>query len=194
MKQLFLEIYAKVFNEDGSIKNCGRTVCIQLISLAKQLGTDTDYGNADTGFINIETMQKLYEQINQEAQVMKKVISYVLISICLMFCLMGCKDKSYAGLAIPENKNKIYDLCRSDPTFTDSDAQEIAEILADLDFKKIKKTKEYEGGTEKKIVITDTNGVGYVIIMSNNTVIAVQADGGQSIYIRTIKKEKDSKK
>lgn len=125
---------------------------------------------------------------------MKRVISYVLISICLMFCLMGCKDKSYAGLAIPENKNKIYDLCRSDPTFTDSDAQEIAEILADLDFKKIKKTKEYEGGTEKKIVITDTNGVGYVIIMSNNTVIAVQADGGQSIYIRTIKKEKDSKK
>ena len=67
MKQLFLEIYAKVFNEDGSIKNCGRTVCIQLISLAKQLGTDTDYGNTDTGFINIETMQKLYEQINQEA-------------------------------------------------------------------------------------------------------------------------------
>lgn len=67
MKQLFLEIYAKVFNEDGSIKNCGRTVCIQLISLANQLGTDTDYGNADTGFINIETMQKLYEQINQEA-------------------------------------------------------------------------------------------------------------------------------
>lgn len=67
MKQLFLEIYAKVFNDDGSIKNCGRTVCIQLISLAKQLGTDTDYGNVDTGFINIEPMQKLYEQINQEA-------------------------------------------------------------------------------------------------------------------------------
>ena len=66
MKQLFLEIYAKVFNEDGSIKNCGRTVCIQLISLAKQLGTDADYGNTDTGFINIEPMQKLYEQIKQE--------------------------------------------------------------------------------------------------------------------------------
>ena len=38
-------------------------------------------------------------------------------------------------------------------------------IIMDKVVKKIKKTKEYEGGTEKKIVITDTNGVGYVIIM-----------------------------
>ncbi len=67
MKQLFLEIYAKVFNEDGSIKNCGRTVCIQLISLAQQLSDATiDFGNVDTGFINIEPMQKLYEKIKQE--------------------------------------------------------------------------------------------------------------------------------
>ena len=66
MKQLFLEIYAKVFNEDGSIKNWGRTVCIQLISLAKQVGTDEDYGNADTGFINVEPMKALYEKIKQE--------------------------------------------------------------------------------------------------------------------------------
>ena len=124
---------------------------------------------------------------------MKRIISCVLICVSLMLCLTGCKDKSYAGLAIPDNKNKIYDLCRSDPTFTDAEAQEIAEILADFDFKKIKKTKEYEGGTEKKIAITDTNGMGFVILMSNNTVIAVQADGGSSVYIRTIKKDKDTK-
>lgn len=66
MKQLFLEIYAKVFDENGNIKNCGRTVCIQLISLAKQVGTDEDYGNADTGFINVEPMKALYEKIKQE--------------------------------------------------------------------------------------------------------------------------------
>ena len=124
---------------------------------------------------------------------MKKIVSCLLIGVCMMFCLTGCKDKSYAGLAIPENKNKIYDLCREDETFSDADAQEIAELLADFDFKKIKKTKEYEGGTEKKIAITDTNGVGYVILMSNGKVIAVQADGGQNLYIRTIKKDKDDK-
>ena len=125
---------------------------------------------------------------------MKKIVSCLLIGVCMIFCLTGCKDKSYAGLAIQDNKNTIYDLCREDETFTDSDAQEIAELLADFDFKKIKKTKEYEGGTEKKILITDTNGVGYVIFMSNSRVIAVQADGGQSVYIRTIKNNSTKKK
>ena len=56
---------------------------------------------------------------------------------------------------ITENASTIYDLCRIDSTFTDVEAKEIANILANNDFKKIKKTKEYEGGTEKKIAITD---------------------------------------
>ena len=59
MKQLFLEIY-------GTLKNCGRVVCIQLISLAKQIGTAENYGNEKTGFINIDAMQSLYEQIKLE--------------------------------------------------------------------------------------------------------------------------------
>ena len=66
MKQLFLEIYAKVFNEDGTIKACGRTVCIQLISLAKQLGTADSYGDETNGFIDIEAMHSLYEKIKAE--------------------------------------------------------------------------------------------------------------------------------
>ena len=126
---------------------------------------------------------------------MKKIISSLMIMLVLMSCLVGCKDDSYAGLAVPENASQIYDLCRTDTTFTDGDAKEIADALANLDFKRIKKVKEYEGGTERKIVITDGNGLAFIIFMSNDKVIAVQGDGGQTVYIRPIKKEtKDKKK
>ena len=66
MKQLFLDIYSKVFNEDGSMKNCGRTVCIQLITLAEQLDETMQFGDKKTGFINIENMCILYNKIKAE--------------------------------------------------------------------------------------------------------------------------------
>ena len=33
---------------------------------------------------------------------MKKIISSLMIMLVLMSCLVGCKDDSYAGLAVPE--------------------------------------------------------------------------------------------
>lgn len=121
---------------------------------------------------------------------MKRRFMTMVVLLSMIFVLTACKDKTYSGLYITENASTIYDLCRIDSTFTDAEAKEIADILANNDFKKIKKTKEYTGGTEKKIVITDANGMGYVILLSNNQVIAVQADGGQNVYIRTIQKQK----
>lgn len=121
---------------------------------------------------------------------MKKCLSILLVLVTVCFILVGCGDDSYAGLSINDNANQIKELCRLDSTFTYTDAKEIATILANKNFKKIKKTKEYAGGTEKKIVIMDGNSMAYIIFMSNDKVTAVHSEDGNSIYIRPIKKEK----
>ena len=69
MKQLFIEIYQKVFDETGNIRACGRTICKQLIQLAQQLDPNTNYGDLDTGFIEIQNMHSLYTTISKEVEV-----------------------------------------------------------------------------------------------------------------------------
>jgi len=57
--------YNTVFNEDGTIKACGRDACAQLIKLMKEFSTK-DVGNENTGMINIEIMKAEYQRILQE--------------------------------------------------------------------------------------------------------------------------------
>lgn len=57
--------YDAVFDEDGTVKACGRDACAQLIKLMKNLSTK-DVGNEDTGIINIEIMKAEYQRILQE--------------------------------------------------------------------------------------------------------------------------------
>ena len=63
MNEKFTEQYNKVFNEDGSIKTCGRGECRKLISYAEKINNDIEYGDSETGFLNIENIKELYEEI-----------------------------------------------------------------------------------------------------------------------------------
>lgn len=69
MESLFIEMYKEVFDTEGNVKNCGRVVCQQLITLAnslgKKLGEPLDFGNAKTGFVNVENMRKLYMRVQK---------------------------------------------------------------------------------------------------------------------------------
>lgn len=66
IKTSFLTQYKEVFNEDGTVKNCGRTKCQKLISLAMQLEKHEDryFGNDRTGMMNVEHIQELYNKNN----------------------------------------------------------------------------------------------------------------------------------
>lgn len=56
MKEQFLEKYKMVFNEDNSVKACGRTKCIELIQCAKKLNSDLDFGSIETGIMNVDNL------------------------------------------------------------------------------------------------------------------------------------------
>jgi hypothetical protein len=57
--------YDAVFNEDGTMKTCGRKACINLISLMMEHSSE-DVGNLDTGMINPEVMKSEYERVISE--------------------------------------------------------------------------------------------------------------------------------
>ena len=63
MQDKFLDIYNKVFDENGGIKPCGRNITISLIDMAKKLDPGKDFGNTHTGIMNVDNIKKLYETI-----------------------------------------------------------------------------------------------------------------------------------
>lgn len=63
----FKESYEAVFNEDGTIKNCGREACKRLIEACKKKDPETDFGDVNTGKIclsNLDVIRKLYLDAN----------------------------------------------------------------------------------------------------------------------------------
>ena len=63
-KQEFCNHYYKVFTEDGKVKPCGRNMCIQLIEICNEISAPPGreplfYGDARTGMIQIDKIQKL---------------------------------------------------------------------------------------------------------------------------------------
>ncbi len=62
MVEEFLACYNEVFNEDGSLKACGREKCIRLIEIAEQIhifSGPNHFGSKETGFLNVVRMQAL---------------------------------------------------------------------------------------------------------------------------------------
>lgn len=55
----FLKLYADVFEEDGSIKICTREKTIALIEKAQELKTGVDFGNTDTGYMQVDAIKNL---------------------------------------------------------------------------------------------------------------------------------------
>lgn len=61
MREEFLELYEEVFDAEGNIKACGRDKCKKLMLAAKRLDNRADYGNIETGFMDISELHELYK-------------------------------------------------------------------------------------------------------------------------------------
>lgn len=53
----------KVFEPDGSIRPCGRQVCRELITAASNYDQDTNFGDLESGRMNVEAMLELRSNI-----------------------------------------------------------------------------------------------------------------------------------
>lgn len=78
MIEKILKQYKIVFNEDGSVKNCGRDNCIKLIELLTQMFPTVSFGNQNTGFMNIDiihqTMKVFDGDINERIKEQYNVV------------------------------------------------------------------------------------------------------------------------
>ena len=64
--ETLLTMYHKVFNEDKSIKICGRAACKDLILECSKHNPDVNFGDLRTGFMNVENIHKLVDSINDK--------------------------------------------------------------------------------------------------------------------------------
>lgn len=62
-KEKFVNVYKEVFNQDGSIKPCGRKTTICLIELANELKPGIDFGSNETGIMNVENIKTLHSEL-----------------------------------------------------------------------------------------------------------------------------------
>ena len=62
----FIRKYREVFNISESIVLCGREKCKELIAICKELDGNTDYGNLDTGMMNVDNIYNLRKQVQDE--------------------------------------------------------------------------------------------------------------------------------
>lgn len=58
-KDELTKAYKEVFSADGSILNCGRYKCIELINICSQIEPNKDYGDISTGFMNVANIKEL---------------------------------------------------------------------------------------------------------------------------------------
>lgn len=66
--QEFEKTYNQVFDEHGNVKFCGRDVTRRLIHLCQQVDTNTDFGNQETGFMNVENIKRLRESLEDDGR------------------------------------------------------------------------------------------------------------------------------
>ena len=59
----FLKQYNEVFDAGGAVKLCGRDTCKKLMLNASKIKPGIDYGNMDSGFMNIEAIKELYNSL-----------------------------------------------------------------------------------------------------------------------------------
>lgn len=62
MEQL-LKTYNQVFDVNGNVVACGREKCKELIKLCNENEEHTDFGDINTGFMNVENIKTLYEKV-----------------------------------------------------------------------------------------------------------------------------------
>jgi hypothetical protein len=60
-----LDLYNTVFDDHGNVKACGRDACKKLISACQKENPMIDFGNLETGMMNISNIQRLIKTIRQ---------------------------------------------------------------------------------------------------------------------------------
>lgn len=60
-----IELYKQVFNEDGTVKQCGREKCKKLIRMCQNLNKDIDFGSIESGMMNVENIKKFIETLRK---------------------------------------------------------------------------------------------------------------------------------
>jgi hypothetical protein len=63
----FAMLYKEVFDKNGEVKLCGRSMCQEIILLANQIETGIEHGNPYTGMMDIEAIQSLYQKLTRKA-------------------------------------------------------------------------------------------------------------------------------
>lgn len=59
----FKTLYNEVFDKNNEVKACGREKCKNLIKLASTIKPNIDFGNENTGFMNIDNMIQLRKEL-----------------------------------------------------------------------------------------------------------------------------------
>lgn len=55
------ELYSAVFDEHGEIKLCGREACKRLISACLERNPNGDFGDINTGMMNVANIKEFYQ-------------------------------------------------------------------------------------------------------------------------------------
>jgi len=56
-----IKLYTEIFDKNGEIKPCGRDKCKKLIMLLSEAEPSIDFGNAETGFMNVDNIRNYIE-------------------------------------------------------------------------------------------------------------------------------------
>ena len=68
MKRRVLEQLNVVLDENGEPRACGRENCKKAIHLAETLRPGVYFGNAETGYMNIESLFDLKKELEKELE------------------------------------------------------------------------------------------------------------------------------
>lgn len=55
--------FKDLYNEVCNIKSCGRAKTKELIEEAESIKVGVDFGNTETGFMNVDNIKKLYKEL-----------------------------------------------------------------------------------------------------------------------------------
>lgn len=57
------KLYDEIFTDNGDIKSCGREKCKELIALLETTYPNIDFGNKNTGFMNVKNIKEIINTI-----------------------------------------------------------------------------------------------------------------------------------
>lgn len=65
-EERFCNVAHKVFNDDGTIRVCGRDSVRALIEAAESIDSTKDFGNKEIGRMNVDAVRNLLHEIEKQ--------------------------------------------------------------------------------------------------------------------------------